>query len=222
MKTSAVRIPAQLSVFPFPISHSAESPEELILRPILLPIKGDIISYVVISIWVSGLILIGAAIVTWFHNHQHRFITMLQSFDKHKHLKKMNRGPHKGEYKQVGSAVGGVLALLSYAFSALGIIFICILLSNYHKLTLDTRETACHITGGESLNAPSTSVGGGHNEPSPSAATSPVHHKRSEGHEGGSSGETASHEQCPGLEGTLLSASIMGGEGLTLCDRRAQ
>lgn len=166
--------PALVSYYAFPLSNASESPEELILRPMLLPINGDYISFVVIAIWVLGVCLCIMALGAWLQNHHHKFITFLQArrqspcalhpshltdtcssaqgFDKHKHMKQVRRGPHKGEYKMVGSAIGGVLAIISYLFSVLGLIFVIVLLFNYDPIVMAThRGTACHLAGGETL-----------------------------------------------------------------------
>lgn len=135
--------------YAFPVSHEEVGAEEILLRPILIFWHlDDWASIVVVSVYVLALCLVVVTLGAWFINHQHVLIRTLQKLDSHKEVK------YKGGQTVVrGSAIGGILTLLSYALALLGLLYFSYFYFKEHN-TLTMNESAAvkfHYDDGDGL-----------------------------------------------------------------------
>eukprot|EP01128_Nolandella_sp_AFSM9_P003669 TRINITY_DN159_c1_g1_i1.p1 TRINITY_DN159_c1_g1~~TRINITY_DN159_c1_g1_i1.p1 ORF type:complete len:1037 (-),score=171.55 TRINITY_DN159_c1_g1_i1:131-3241(-) len=139
LKLSVVRDCVNSQEFDFRVTHST-SPEELLLFPLLSPfstgVDVDIVSITVVTIYVFGFALMIVASLVWFRDHEHPFIKWLQARDKHTVLKQTTGG----KVYMKGSAIGGVLTLISYTITILGVGFLACMGLNVYSVPFEEQS----------------------------------------------------------------------------------
>jgi hypothetical protein len=111
----------------------------------LTPFFPNVLSYVVISIWTLGTLLCVLSSLIWCRfGSDHYLIRFFYYADKNKTLKEIKRGTEKGRYILVGSALGGILTILSYLFIILVVILVGLLLFNYSPMVFDNPRS-CYL-----------------------------------------------------------------------------
>lgn len=143
---SLVTSPTTVSTYKFPASHERPSPEEVILRPILLPIEGDWVSIIIIMIYTAGAMTVVAAFCFWLKDHQHPFIKFLQHRDSHHEMKFSHR--HK-RYEMRGTSLGGILTVITRLLAIMGIVYVFIFYFKQDSHTLkDSYDVTAHCHDG--------------------------------------------------------------------------